>query len=390
MNERSAADDTCQSPHDPLGISGHEPHPFDRSFALLSADAYREPAQGADGWSPVPDAGLGDLGIPPSLMSSAKSGFHARLYLHETYGFVLAFRGTDERKDWVTNGRQGLGMETRQYHQATELAESVARVTAGRPLVVTGHSLGAGLATVTALRVGVPAVTFNAAGVHPSTLESFGIHRGSGRIAGQTGQVRRYTVDNDILTALQEHEPHVQHVLPDPIGHPIRLPDPEPLSFLSRLHPYKRLTHALETHSMDAVIRAMDAPSEPEGRLHPGATLVAQSIRALHRLDGVPGIAHLPGYEMLNTAACLAARARESGMSSIDHLACSADGLRLFAIQGSPHDPAQRRASVEVGAAASIPARKSAAAIQADVPDASAPPLVPRFDWQQAHHVLGH
>lgn len=390
MNKRSTAGDSCQSPRDPLGIASRQPHPFDRSFALLSSDVYRDVGQGADGWSPLPDDRLRALGIPPSLMSSAKSGFHARLYSHETQGYVLAFRGTDEARDWVANGRQGLGMGTRQYNQATELAESVARATAGRPLVITGHSLGAGLAAIAALRVGVPAVTFNAAGVHSSTLESFGIPRESGRTASQTGHIRRYTVDNDILTALQEQEPHVRHVLPDPIGHRIRLPDPDPLSFLSRMRPDRKLAHALEAHSMDTVIRAMDAPTGPEGRSHPGAALVAQSIRALHRLEDVRRIANLPGHELINAAAFLAARARESGMSSIDHVASSTDGSRLFAIQGSPQDPAQRRASVDIAAAASSPAHCSAAAIRPGVPDASAPPLVPRVDWQQAHYVLGH
>lgn len=389
MSKHPKADD-CQTPRDPLGVSGRAPHPFDRSFALLSGDVYKDVGQGADGWLPVSDQDLRELGVPSSAMSSAKSGFHARLYLHETHGYVLAYRGTDEAKDWVTNGRQGIGLETRQYNQATELAESVARGTGDRPLVITGHSLGAGLAAVAALRIGVPAVTFNAAGVHPSTLDNFEIQPGSGRIASQTGHIRRYTVDNDILTAVQEHEPHVRHLLPDPIGHRIRLPDPDPLSFLSRLRPYTKLTHALETHSMDTVIRAMDAPPEPEGRSHPGAALVAQSIRALHGLEGVRRIANLPGHEVVNAAAYLAARARESGMSSIDHLACSADGSRLFAIQGSPQDPAQRRASVEVDTAASVPARSSAAAIRAGVPDAATPPLVPRFDWQQAHYALGH
>jgi len=323
-------------------------------------------------------------------MSNPESGFHARLYLHETHGYVLACRGTDESKDWITNGRQGLGRETRQYSQAAWLAEIVDKGTGDAPLVTTGHSLGAGLAAVAALRIGVPAITFNGAGVHPYTLERFEIPAGSGRIASQTGHIRRYTVDNDILTALQEHEPHVRHVLPDPIGHRIRLPDPDPLSVLSRLRPDRKLAHALEAHSMDTVIRAMDAPTGPEGRSHPGAALVAQSIRALHRLEDVRRIANLPGHELVNAAAFLAARARESGMSSIDHVASSTDGSRLFAIQGSPQDPAQRRASVDIAAAASSPARCSAAAIRPGVPDASAPPLVPRADWQQVHYVLGH
>src|SRR5690606_12552718 len=82
-------------------------------FALLSRDVYEARGQGADGWLPVSDHALRELGISPHRMSDAKSGFQARLYAHETRGYVLAFRGTDEAgTEWPTAGKALAGRET--------------------------------------------------------------------------------------------------------------------------------------------------------------------------------------------------------------------------------------------------------------------------------------
>lgn len=361
----------------------------DRSLALLSSDVYGERGEAVDGWSPVTDEGLRALGIAPSLMTDDKSGFHAGLYVHDDYGHALAFRGTDEVKDWLTNSRQPLGLDARQYRQAVDLAAEVSDALGDRPLVITGHSLGGGLATTVSLRLDVPAVTFNSAGVHDLTLRRFEIPVESRELAARTGHIRRYTVDNEILTALQEDSLQTRMLLPDAIGHHIRLRDPEPLSILERALPNRYLGRALEAHSMDTVLRALDFPHPLSERSQLAEALIAQSIRGIQKLEDLRQVAPLPAQGLLNAAVFVATRARESGMTRVDHVACSGRGDRLFVIQGSPMDPAQRRIAVDVDAAASEPVHRNAAAARQVQPDASAPPLVPRFDWQQAHHVLG-
>ncbi|MBO7942079.1 DUF2974 domain-containing protein, partial [Streptomyces sp. S9] len=102
------------------------------------------------------------------------SGFLARIYGDEHGHYVVAFSGTDEGKDWLTNFRQGLGFEDAQYNQAIALARE-AKVAFGDEVVITGHSLGGGLAGVASISSGIPAVTFNASGVHDKTLERIGI-----------------------------------------------------------------------------------------------------------------------------------------------------------------------------------------------------------------------
>ena len=337
----------------PAPRSGREPDPMDLALARLSHDVYETTGSSLDGWDPVSSARLEASGIAPERSSDPETGFHARIYQHREHGFALVLRGTDEARDWVSNLRQGVGLGDLQYRQAVSLAIS-ARSAFGDELVIVGHSLGGGLASIASLRTGVPAVTFNAAGVHDRTLDHYGITRDARHRAAETGQVRRYTVDNEILTSLQEHALQTRGILPDAIGHRIRLSDPEPLSIFDRLATHRRLSHALETHSMDSVLRALEAPPRPEGRSQAATALIARSIQAIHQLDDLRRNSNVPGLGLVNVAVFVAARARESGMDRIDHMACSEDGTRLFAIQGPRGDPAQHRVGADVRAAACI------------------------------------
>jgi hypothetical protein len=89
---------------------------------------------------------------------------------------TLAFRGTDQLMmgDGVASYRQAIGLRSEQYDRAVQLSTLVASsqlVAAG--LSFTGHSLGGGLASIAALRNGLPATTFNAAGLHPATIAQY-------------------------------------------------------------------------------------------------------------------------------------------------------------------------------------------------------------------------
>lgn len=384
------ASDACTAPPRD-GIAGKAPHRLDRELALLAQDVYSGDDSRVEGWSALADADLRRLGVEPSLFLDEQSGFSARVYVHAEHGYVLAFRGTDELADWVTNLRQGLGLPAPQYEQAIEIAQDVHEALGDRLLAVTGHSLGAGLASITSLRTGVPAVTFNAAGVHDATLEHFGIPAVARVQAAETGLVRRYTVDNEILTQLQEDGFRTRMALPDGIGHRIRLPDPDPLSVLEHLAPARRLTHALHAHSMESVIAALDARGQPSDRTASAATLILQSLRGVQRLRDGSSLPALPGDGLLNTAVHLAARAAQSGMERIDHMVCSADGQKVLAIQGSPTDPAQRRVAVDIATAVAEPAHRNAADASQAIRSLHAPMPTPRVDLQQMHFVMsGH
>ncbi len=369
-------------------LAGRQPHALDRTLALLARDVYAGDGGAVGGWSVVSAAELAGLGVAGSPLHDGQTGFAARLYVHPGHGYILAFRGSDEPVDWIGNLRQAAGLPAPQYRQAVELATEVSEALGPRLVGMTGHSLGGGLAAVASLRTGVAAVTFNAAGVRNATLERLGIARDVRDLAAESGHVRRYTVDNDILTELQEHTVRTRTVLPDPIGHRIRLPDPDPLSFLQRGVPVVRLPHALDRHSMDTVISALEPVAAPEGRTQGSVALVLQSLRGLRELQDTTRLPRLPADSLLGAASCIALRARDSGMARIDLLACSADGARLFAIQGGRDDPAQRRITVDLDTATSEPLHHAAARVAAS--DAAPRPSMSHNGPQQAHPAHGH
>lgn len=375
---------------DSAGIAwqGREEHPLDRDLAELNLDVYAETGSVLNGWFPLVPSQLERVGIAPERLVDPQSGFYARVYAHNEHGYALVLRGTDEGQDWHSNLRQGVGLKDAQYDRAVEVS-TAARNAFGDNLVLTGHSLGGGLAALGALRTGVPAVTFNAAGIHNRTLHTFGIDEDVRQFAANSGHIRRYTVENDVLTVLQEHALQTRLLLPSAIGYRIRLQDPDPLSLFERIVPGRGLLHGVEAHSMETVLRALDLPERVQHPSHP-VTLLQQSLRGLRSLQEAPTYPNLSLESLANTATFLAARAKECGLSRIDHLAASDDGSRLFAIQGSRADPAQRRVTVDAASAACTPAAQSATALREMPTELQQAHLVPRIDWQQAHHVLGH
>lgn len=89
------------------------------------------------------------------------SGFACDLFHHnDGEQAVLAFRGTDSKKDWWL-ANLGLLVSV-PYKQATKLVENYRKVLfPRRRLTLVGHSLGGGMALGTSARLGLPAFTFN-------------------------------------------------------------------------------------------------------------------------------------------------------------------------------------------------------------------------------------
>lgn len=187
-------------------VRGTQPQAIDPDLALIAQDVYlatRSAPVGQGQWSRVSDAELAAAGITAPL-SSATSGFQAAVYSDGDGRYVLAFAGTDfsSTQDWLTNAGQGLGFDTAQYSDAMALAQEVSTAWPGQT-VITGHSLGGGLASAASLASGSPAVTFNAAGLSDATLSSLGFNPNGAREDAAGGHVRRYSVQNDVLTGLQ-------------------------------------------------------------------------------------------------------------------------------------------------------------------------------------------
>src|SRR3546814_19765095 len=111
----------------------------------------------------------------PALLSTS-NGFDAAIYQNDQGQYVVAYRGTDNwgvanPGDADDNALQGMGFETGQYSDAIALAQRAEQVFGEGNVVVTGHSLGGGLASAAALATGASGATFHAAGLSNETLE---------------------------------------------------------------------------------------------------------------------------------------------------------------------------------------------------------------------------
>ncbi len=365
-------------------VAGQQPHAVDRELSTLIQDNYAvaDARRGESSFAPVlpgtwqrmDDAAVRAAGIDPNLLHDGKSGFDASLYRDASGAVVVAYAGTDEGKDWRHNFRQGLGFEDAQYDQAIALARE-AKQAFGNNVVLTGQSLGGGLAAAASMVNEVPAVTFNAAGVHDKTLERYGFDADVLKQEAEQGLIRSYRVKNELLTHLQEDSIPLKWAMPDAPGHKIELPDPDPLTFFERLVPGKMLLHRLDLHYIEAVMEAQDLAQLQVRQRNPGAgpDTIGDAGSTSNRLlrnavDGLSGQRQQLGLaedeRFFNVAAGAAARAGSDGLKRIDHVLASERGDNLFSVQGALHDPAHQRSRIDMEQASQIPARLSAAQLR--------------------------
>jgi hypothetical protein len=331
-------------------VRGTVPKEIDLSLAKMAQDVYRSGDRqrpGVEGWTPLTDEQFRKVGIDPALRTNSASGFDADIYGDGHGRYVLAFRGSDAGKDWATNLGQGLGFETAQYNQAIALSRQ-AKVAFGDELVITGHSLGGGLAAVGAVTTDSPGVTFNAAGVKDRTLERVGLDAGAVKEEATHGLIRRYAVDNEILTGLQERNLLTRHLMPDAIGYKIQLPDPDPQTFWQGLNPVKSVKHGIENHMMDSVIRAQELAF---GR-HPSADIPMSDLRHPLNADYRAVLKHVEAAEdkagicrsaqgTQNLAGALVADSVSKGIDPANIGSVRISDPYTFAIQNSNRDSDQ-------------------------------------------------
>ncbi|MES2671300.1 MAG: XVIPCD domain-containing protein [Pseudomonadota bacterium] len=341
-------------------VRGTAPKDIDITLAHLARDVYtsddRQRGDTAQ-FRPLTDEQFRQVGIDPALRSNNASGFDADIYGDGQGRYVLAFRGTDAGKDWGTNLGQGLGFETAQYNQAVMLSRQ-AKVAFGDELVITGHSLGGGLAAVGAAATDTPAVTFNAAGVKDKTLERIGLDASAVKEEATHGQIRRYAVDNEILTGLQERNIATRYLMPDAMGHKIELPDPDPQGFWQRVNPIQSVKHSVQMHSMDSVITAQEkffgyglrADATMTHQDHP---FHAPFQRNFDQLQPALQQQGLDMRQSQNVAGALTLAAHREGVNP-ETVSLSNDGGRAFAVQGQQPET-QRYSHVEVNVSMQTP-----------------------------------
>lgn len=270
---------TASAPPFADGLRGTAPHELDLELAELAEGVYH--GTGTASYHPLDTTELESLGIDPRTLKG-RDGFDADIYRDAQGHYVLAFAGTDPSSmaDWGANAQQGVGALSSQHLKAIALAQHLASRVGSENMVLTGHSLGGGLASTASVATDVPAVTFNAAGVHPDTVAAAFV-LGGGHAALSTGQIRNYHVRGEILTTLQnplgsfvDHAPPIgDNALPNALGTQIALnpahgPDLRPspwdlaIPVVGVADTVKELGgYAVGLHQAPSVIDAMKASS---------------------------------------------------------------------------------------------------------------------------------
>lgn len=85
---------------------------------------------------------------------------------------IVAFAGSSSGNDWDDNLAQGAGLSTAQYGQAVDFANKW-KATDGSNVILTGHSLGGGLASYASIKTDLHATAVNSA---PLALNHLGLN----------------------------------------------------------------------------------------------------------------------------------------------------------------------------------------------------------------------
>jgi Protein of unknown function (DUF2974) len=178
--------------------------PATREIAALASDVYNDIAAPPAGYRVATQSDLARLGIRQNELEST-SGFRARVYVTNAQGnasYVVAFRGTTSSGDWQANFRQGVGLQSDHYQKALKIAVAVGKHP-DVPVMMTGHSLGGGLASAAAIASGRDASTFNAAGLSSATIANANKTRTDAGI-GRATEVQAFYVRGEVLSAIQD------------------------------------------------------------------------------------------------------------------------------------------------------------------------------------------
>jgi len=221
-----------------------------KQLAEIAEDIYRRESKVTKGWRRLNNDEIRSLGIEPDNYKNIlqqpgvkwQGGLRTALYRTDAGELVTAFKGTQmtSAKDWITNIKQGLGLNTRDYSRTVMLAKELKNVPGHK--IMTGHSKGGAHAVVAAAITNSKAITFNTAGVHKNTLDSADLNLDEFKLNKADELIVNYANKGEIL-----QKANGLRVAPDPVGPKFEIGE----EVLKGKGSFKR-------HGMDLVIKSLD------------------------------------------------------------------------------------------------------------------------------------
>jgi hypothetical protein len=172
--------------------------------AIMASDVYNSGSKSLEDtdWRPVLSSyGIENTAIAQAVEAINKfnedgTGFYAQMYKNDLTGeYTLAFRGTDDIYDWISNVEQGFSMLSPQYASAAQIG--VLLNGCKEKVNIVGHSLGGGLATVVGLQTGFPTYTYNQADISQGMVDQYKLD------VSKSDNITAYYMDGEILTTKQ-------------------------------------------------------------------------------------------------------------------------------------------------------------------------------------------
>ena len=126
-------------------------------------------------------------------------GIYYRKLKNGNMDYVLAFAGTNDKRDIEQDINQALGNgSVSQFGNAKSISEKFQTSHKNGDQTIIGHSLGGGLATIGSLTTGIPAITFNPAALHQNTKRLLDIDR------AEDSQILNFVVKGEIVDKVQK------------------------------------------------------------------------------------------------------------------------------------------------------------------------------------------
>jgi X-Tfes, XVIPCD/Putative peptidoglycan binding domain len=216
---------------------------------------------------------------------------------------------------------------------------------------------------------------------HPVPGSRATVHDGEGNVVKQGEKGKEVSRLQQTLDRLGYHDAH---------GRPIKVDGDFGIHTKEAVIAFQK-AHGLHVdgvvgHDTREALRQAERTPLLSERTHPDYPLFREAREGVRQL---PAGTFRNGMEENNAAAMLAQKAKDSGMSRIDHVLMNTRGDGVFAVQGNPQDPARHLVSVDKAQAAAQSVERSTELLAArDVNHLQSVQVHTQMQHQEHHNGL--